>query len=439
MKFVKQTTLAILLLVSAVGCSAPSSSGQQSKVSETPNYTAYYTYPNASGNRYLPNASMNLLADSTGVAKADLPGVPIWLVSVSIDETVAWVVSLQDGTLLAFRWDQGKLLSLDLPVESLRPGMPPTVVVSGSGEISIANTLVGDMGPATAPTLIGRDSLRLAYVNDKRELVVREENGSTQSLPLNALSDTRIVLDGDTLALLTDPATYDHAALGNMEEPTTVSMVRAQPQLELTSKIELPEAVVMEAVSPLWADVTGDDESEIVVTLANTPESRGAAIAVFTRRGDLLAMGQLSPGGWRHLLGVAPIGPAGEIEIVDIQKPHVQKIVNFYRPNGEVLDIVAHATSYSSHNSGSTNIYMSLMGDFDGDSSNIELLVPDADKRLMKILARRLEGKVDVLGSLDPGGVLSTNFSWIASEHESFFAIGTESRELRIWWSKIVH
>ena len=146
-KFVKQTTLAILLLVSAVGCSAPSSSGQQSKVSETPNYTAYYTYPNASGNRYLPNASMNLLADSTGVAKADLPGVPIWLVSVSIDETVAWVVSLQDGTLLAFRWDQGKLLSLDLPVESLRPGMPPTVVVSGSGEISIANTLVGDMGP----------------------------------------------------------------------------------------------------------------------------------------------------------------------------------------------------------------------------------------------------------------------------------------------------
>ena len=176
----------------------------------------------------------------------------------------------------------------------------------------------------------------------------------------------------------------------------------------------------------------------IEMTLANTPESRGAGIAVFTRRGDLLAMGQLSPGGWRHLLGVAPIGPAGEIEVVDIQKPHVQKIVNFYRPNGAVLNVVAHATSYSSHNSGSTNIYMSLMGDFDGDPSNVELLVPDADKRLVKILARRLVGKVDELGSLDPGGVLSTNFSWIASQHESFFAIGTENKELRIWRSKIV-
>ena len=76
-KTVKRTTFSILLLGFAVGCSAPSSSGHQSKVSATPNYTAYYTYPNASGNRYLPNASMNLLADSTGVAKADLPGVPI--------------------------------------------------------------------------------------------------------------------------------------------------------------------------------------------------------------------------------------------------------------------------------------------------------------------------------------------------------------------------
>ena len=368
-----RTVLATLLIGCIVGCSEPLTSGQQAKVSETPTYTAYYTYADASGNGYLPDATVNLLAETTGFAKADLPGVPIWLVSFSTNDTVAWVVGLQDGTLTAYRWDQGNLLALDLPVQNLRPGMPPTIVVSSSGDISIANTLVSDLGPATAPTLIGRDSLRLAYVNDKRELVVREADGSKQTLPLNALSDTRIVLDGDTMALLTDPATYDHAALGNMEEPTTVSIVRTQPQLELTSKIELPEAVVMEAVSPLWADVTGDNLAEIVVTLANTPESRGAAIAVFTRRGDLLARGPLSPGGWRHLLGVAPIGPAGEIEVVDIQKPHVQKIVNFYRPNGESLDVVAHATSYSSHNSGSTNISMSLMGDFDGDPSNVEL------------------------------------------------------------------
>jgi hypothetical protein len=409
------------------------------KVNETPTYTAYYTYPDASGNRYLPKASMNLLAETTGVVEADLPGVPIWLVSFITNDTAAWVVGLQDGTLSAFRWDQGKLSSLDLPVESLPAGMPPTVIVSGSGEVSIANTIVGALGPATAPTLIRRDALRLAYVNDKRELVVRDEDGSTQTLPVNALSDTRIVLDGDTMAVLTDPAThYTHGALGNVEEPTTVSMVRAQPQLELTSKIELPEAVVMEAVSPLWADVTGDGEAEIIVTLANTPVARGASITVFTRRGDLVAKGELSPGGWRHLLGVAPIGPSGEIEVVDIQKPHVQKIVNFYRPNGEALDVAAHATSYSSHDYGSTNIYMVLMGDFDGDPSNIELLVPDADRRMVKMLARRSEGKVDELGSLDPGGVLSTNFSWIASGQQSFFAAGTESQKLRIWWSEKV-
>lgn len=408
------------------------------KAYETPSYTAYYTYPDASGNRYLPDAHMNLLAETTGVVSADLPGVPKWLVSFKTNNTAAWLVGLRDGTLVGFRWDRGKLLPLDLPVESLPPGMPPTVIVSGSGEVSIANALVRDLGPGTAPTLIGRDALRLAYVNDKRELVVREDDGSVQTLSVNALSDTRIVLDGDTMSLLTDPAThYTHAALGNLEEPTTVSMVRAKPQLELTSKIELGAAIVMEAVSPLWADVTGDGEAEIVVTVANTPVARGARITVFTRRGDLVAKGALSPGGWRHLLGVGPTGPAGETEVVDIQKPHVQKIVNYYRPNGDSLDVEAHATSYSSHDYGSSNIYMVLMGDFDGDPSNIELLVPDADRRIVKILARRLEGQVDELGSLDPGGVLSTNFSWVASEQESFFAVGTEGQELKVWWSRI--
>jgi hypothetical protein len=423
--------LTIMAFLLFCGCLLPA------KANETPTYTAYYTYPDASGNRYLPKAHMNLLAETTGVVEANLPGVPIWLVSFSTGGTAAWLVGLQDGALLAFRWDQGKLLPLDLPVESLPPGMPPTVIVSEVGEVSIANILVPDLGPATAPTLIDQNALRLAYVNDKRELVVRDDDGSTQTLQLNALSDTRIVLDGDTIALLTDPAThYTHGALGNVEEPTTISMVRAQPQLEMISKIKLAEGVVMEAVSPLWADVTGDGESEIIVTLANTPVARGASITVFTRRGDLVAKGELSPGGWRHLLGVAPTGPAGEIEVIDIQKPHVQKIVNFYRTNGQALNVAAHRTSYSSHDYGSTNIYIVLMGDFDGDPSNIELLVPDADRRLVKMLARRPEGQVDELGSLDPGGVLSSNFSWVASEQESFFAVGTESQVLRIWWSK---
>ncbi len=438
MNILKQTKLAVLLLGCTVGCSTPSTSGQQAKVSDPQNYSAYYTYPDASGNRYLPNAGMNLLAESTGVAAAELPGVPIWLVAFKTHNTVAWLVSLQDGTLMAFRWDQGRLLPLDLPLASLPPGMPPTVVVSSSGDISIANTLVRDLGPDTAPTLLGQESLRLAYVNTRHELVVREEDGTTQTLPLNALSDTRIVMDGDTMALLTDPTSYDHAALGNMEEPRTVSIVRAQPQLEVISKIKLPGAVVMEAVSPMWADVNGDKVAEIIMTIVNTPEARGAAIAVFSRDGDMLARGQLSPGGWRHLLGVAPIGPAGEIEVVDIQKPHVQKIVNFYRPSGKSLDVVAHATSYSTHDYPSINIYMSLMADFDGDPSNIELIVPGADKRLLKILGRRSEAKVEELGSLDPGGVVSTNFSSIASKQESFFAVGTKSRELKVWWSKKV-
>ena len=69
---------------------------------------------------------------------------------------------------------------------------------------------------------------------------------------------------------------------------------------------------------------------------------------------------------WRHQIAVAPFGPNGERELVDVLTPHIGGVVEFYRMVGDRIEIVATVPGFTSHVIGSRNLDLALAADADG-------------------------------------------------------------------------
>ena len=130
----------------------------------------------------------------------------------------------------------------------------------------------------------------------------------------------------------------------------------------------------MEGISPIWADLNGDGQREIIVTLSDS--AQGAQVVVYSESGERLAAGPAVGRGnrWRHQLAVAPFGVNGEPELAEVLTPHIGGIAGFYRLDGDSLNLVAQHGGVTSHPIGSRNLDMGLAGDLDGDG-RVELVV----------------------------------------------------------------
>ncbi|MEC9280196.1 MAG: hypothetical protein VX947_04835, partial [Chloroflexota bacterium] len=134
-----------------------------------------------------------------------------------------------------------------------------------------------------------------------------------------------------------------------------------------------------------------DGIREILVMVSNS--RTGARLIVFNDAGEPTAFGPAvgRDSRWRHQLAVAPFGPSGEVEIVDVLTPHIGGIVEFYRLENDILKVVVKIPGFRSHKIGSRNLDMAVAGDFDGDG-RVELLVPNQTLDEIGGIRRTLDG-----------------------------------------------
>ena len=407
------------------GCSLPTGGGDSGTPPErsTPpgGRCHWYTHPEATGNRSLAGGGNVRDADPVTFSPE---GAPRWLVAHPAGEGSHWTVVTEDGR--ASRWRVRGEVAERVTDPEPRPTEGPPVVATGDGAPRLVDP-PGEMAAGTAPMVApagdAGGAARLLYVAGNGDLVVA--GAERTRLPVDALRDGRPAALGEGRYVLFAGPTdrYRHGALGDTTEPATLVAVDAsEPAVDWTTSVGPPE--VFEGLQPLVADLDGDGDPEIVTTLADTAD--GARIAVFDAGGEHLATGPVYGPGWRHQLAVGPLGPDGERELAVVRKPHVDRVVEFYRLRDESLDVVATVEGVSTHTYGSRNLDGALAGDLDGDGRT-ELLAPTADRRTLVAIRRTSDGAETAWRrALD--GPVSSNLAGVAVPDGLAVGVGTGER-----------
>jgi hypothetical protein len=175
-----------------------------------------------------------------------------------------------------------------------------------------------------------------------------------------------------------------------------------------------------------------DGVREIIVTTSNPQQ--GAQILVFNEGGKQIASGPAIGQGyrWRHQIAVAPFGPGGEMEFVDVRTPHIGGIVEFFQWKNDQLQVVAQISGYTSHVIGTRNLDMAAGGDFDGDGK-IELLLPNQARTTLAAI-RRTETGAQEAWSIPLEARMNTNLGAVTLvDGRIAIGIGIDNGILRIW------
>ena len=410
---------ALICLLSMTGYSAQSNK----------NYAAY-TNEGADGNRFvkystdLPNAQILDIALSASAK---------WVVALPYKKGSIWVVALEDGRLEKIVVQGNTVVLQQLMDVKLPAGMPPVIRCNKNGQVEVMNQFMQDVSDHACCSVFGKHNDCLAYAAANGDLVTLDSKGASSRFQINALFDSRVLVDKDSrLLVLTGPTDYAHGALGDKMESTSMTLLSSDPDVHVIRTILLPPGTVFEGLYPLWLDLDGDGEMEIVITLCNNSDGEGARIVVLNEHGTILSKGHLSPGGWRHQLVAIPMSENRSWQIADIQKPHVQKTVYFYEYALGNLEVIGLLTGYSSHMYASRNLDMTRTGDFDSDGI-IELLVPSAEHTHLHALSAQ-GNTVQDKWNLDIGGEIRSNLQTVTLKNGST-VLGTvnSNSKLRLW------
>ena len=363
-------------------------------------------------------------ADVANAATLSIPidGKPIWLVSAPFKDNVVFVTVMEDGIVQAFKLSGDSYEPFDISPSQLPAGMPPTLIVTDNDVRLLAPP--DDASLLTNPILING---RLVYIASNGDLVMNDADTQTR-LPINALPDSRILVDKDNrLLVLTEPTTsYDHSIAGDDLEASAIVLVETDPEQRVTKTIPITAPDVIEGISAIWADVDNDGAREVIVTLSN--RQTGARIVVYREDGTLLAESQPIGLGyrWRHQIAVAQFEPNKPPLLVDVRTPHIGGIVEFLELNDGKLVNVKEYRGFSTHSIGSRNLDLGLAGDFNNDGI-IELLAPDQGQGNLAVIS--LDG---VLASIQLDGVLTSNLTAADLDGKLYVGAGTQGN-LRIW------
>lgn len=379
----------------------------------------YTTQNDPSGNR-----SVNGAMDLANATMLDIPldGKPVWLVSAPLNGDVIFAAVSGNGKVQAFKVSGQTYAPFDISPNQLPPGMPPVLATTNNTIELIPPS--DEMSPLTNPIMIENN---LAYIATNGDLVMQDAASQTR-LPINALTDTRILIDGNNrLLILTGPTDrYDHGVLGDRLEASSITLVETSPTLHVVQEILINEPDVIEGLSPIWADINNDGKRDIIVTLSNN--NTGARIAAYSEDGTLLAESEPIGLGhrWRHQVALAQFDPNTSPLLVDIRTPHIRGIVEFFQLNDGKLDIIQEIGDISAHSIGSRNLDSAIAGDFNNDGIT-ELLAPNQPHTNLNVIS--FDGSIITL-SLN--GVLTSNLSAISLDGKIYIGAGTRGN-LRIW------
>ncbi|MEM8861338.1 MAG: VCBS repeat-containing protein, partial [Chloroflexota bacterium] len=360
----------------------------------------------------------------------ELEGEPTWVVGLPFEDGALWVVTLADGRVKAFSIIKGVVENYPISPSSIPAGMPPLVALQDEDLQVVVPSQ--DFSPLTHPVLIN-DAGQLAYIDSNGGLVV-ESGDDIQKLDINAQPDARILVDENGRLLIhTEPTDrYAHGIMGDKLEAAAIALIETRPELKLVSTIQVPDEFVIEGISPIWADFNGDGEREIIVTFANRVQ--GAQLVVYNESGELISWGPAIGTGnrWRHQLAVAPFGPNGEMELVDMLTPHIGGPAEFFRWEGDELVKVTEERGYTSHVIFSPNLDMVVAGRFD-DSGRVTLIVPTQIRRDLGAIQHWEDG-AQTVWTLPLENKLMTNIGAVPlADGTISLGVGLEGGSLRIW------
>lgn len=390
---------------------------------------AGYTYQQADGNRYVLGKGH---LPQTPPLDIPLAGAPQWVAAAAVQEGTVWAVVLVDGRTQGFYVRDGQATPLSLTPATVN--VPPMLLVQ-RGEARLMTPPTSRHGE-THPVIIdqGEGIWAFIYAGGSLNVMQQTEPILPEALAVNALPDARILVDEQQrLLLLTDPSDrYAHAVLGDNLEATSITLLRTQPETSVSGIIRVPEPFVIEGIAPIWTDLNGDGQREIIVTLSSSDS--GAQIVVYNEAGQTLAAGPAIGQGfrWRHQIAVAPFGPHGELELAAVLTPHLGGVVEFYQWQGESLQIVANLPGYTSHVIGTRNLDMAAAADFDGDG-RVELLLPTPDLRTLGAVRRTVNG-AETAWTLPLPAPLQTNLAAVRlADGKTALGVGLASGVLRVW------
>ena len=341
---------------------------------------------------------------------------------------VVWAVALVDGGTQAFYVQEGAAMPVQTEPDSLPAGMPP--LVHWAEGVARFVLPAGAPSPATHAVPLGES---LAYIDIEGNLVI-EGTVTSSVLAVNALPDARILVDErQRLLMLTDPTSrYAHGVLGDDVEAGSITLVETRPEPRIVKVIQAPEPQVVEGIAPIWADLDGDGEREIIVTLSDS--AGGAQVAAFAEDGTLVAQGPVVGRGnrWRHQIAVAPFGPQGQLELADVLTPHIGGVVEFYRLQDGRLEIVAQQSGHTSHVIGTRNLDMAVAA-APGRDEQADLLLPSQDRTRLSAV-RHGDSGAAVRWTVEAGGTIVTNVAAARLENGQVgVAVGRSDGALRIW------
>lgn len=404
--------------------------------------TVAYTHQRPTGNRLVDGTGRLPDADPVDVA---VDGTPAWLVGVPAGDASAWAVVTAGGDVVGLRLDGRDAERFALAPGALPEGTPP--LLRGGDPPRVAAPPADDASPLTHPVPAprggdesgdggdsgdgeetGNGGESRLYVAENGDLVLYD-GGERDRLRLDALADARIVTAGGTAYVLADATdSYDHAVLGDGVEGGSVAVVDVGDGLTVRGRIRPPGEGVVEGVSPLLADVTGDGRREVVVTVSG--DGGGARVAAYRPDGSRVAAGPTLGGGWRHQLAVAPFGPDDRPEVAAVRKPHVGHELQFFRREGRRLRVVAGQDGYGSHTIGSRNLDAAVAGDLDGDGGP-EVLLPTTARDTLAAV-RRTDGGAEEAWTVPVGGRLATNVGAVTMDGRVTVAAGYDDG-VRFW------
>ena len=400
--------------------------------SNEPSY--YYTNQRPDGNRLVSGRGS---LPQTPYIDIPLKGIPQWIVAGSPrngeygNAASLWAIVLADGQTQAFVLSNGE--AIEIPIT-------PTIFGNRPPVLELANSQPELLVPPESDTSFGTPVVldefgSMAAITASGELQIIDSTGNSNILAdIQPLPDARLLTDGEgRLLFLSNPTSrYDHGVLGDQIEAAAITLVDTQPEPKVLLTISIPEPAVVEGIAPLWADLNGDGQREIIVTQSDAEQ--GAQIVVYDEGGIQVAIGPAIGRGyrWRHQIAVTPFGPGGEVELVDVLTPHIGGVVEFYRLEDDQLNIVAEVPGFTSHVIGTRNLDMALAGDFDGDGAT-ELLLPNQARTELGAIRRTADG-AEVAWTVPMNGRLSTNLAAVQlANGQLAIGAGREDGILRVW------
>ncbi|MBI9087337.1 MAG: VCBS repeat-containing protein [Desulfobacterales bacterium] len=195
---------------------------------------------------------------------------------------------------------------------------------------------------------------------------------------------------------------YGHGVLGDGLEASRLVVETVDGK---RLHVDLPHTRVFEDLEPRLADVTGDDNDDILVVESDTRS--GASLSVYSIVDGRLVRIAATPfigqaNRWLNPVGAGDFDGDGNPDIALVATPHIGGKLRLYHVKGATLTLFAEYSGVSTHRIGSTELGL---GRVVSARPRDRLLVPNQARRAMMLLEWSPDGWQEIARVALPGNL----------------------------------